>query len=41
MGSTLPNSLTGMIVVLITSLPGVLMFNFGLQGNSLIALGGI
>ena len=37
-GNTLPNSLTGMIVVLITSLPGVLIFNLGLQGNTMIAL---
>lgn len=37
-GSTLPNSLTGVIVVLITSLPGVSIFNVGLQGNTVINL---
>ena len=37
-GNTLPNSLTGLIVVLITSLPGVLMFNLGLQGDTLVNL---
>ena len=37
-GNTLPNSLTGMIVVLITSLPGVLLFNLSLQANTTVAL---
>ena len=37
-GNTLSNSLTGFIVVLITSFPGVLMFNLGFQGNTVIAL---
>ena len=37
-GNTLPNSLTGMIVVLITSLPGVLVFNLSLQANTMVAL---
>ena len=37
-GNTLPNSLTGMIVVLVTTLPGIFIFNLGLQGNSVISL---
>ena len=36
-GNTLPNSLTGMIVVLITSLPGFLLFNLSLQANTMVA----
>ena len=35
-GNTLPNSMTGAIVVLFTSLPGVLMFNFDLQGSTVV-----
>lgn len=37
-GNTLPNSLTGILVVLITASPGVMIFNSELQGNSMIAL---
>ena len=37
-GNTLPNSLTGMIVVLITSLPGILIFNLSLHVNTMITL---
>ena len=37
-GNTLPNSLTGMLIVITTSLPGVLTFNQGLQGNNVINL---
>ena len=37
-GNTLPNSLTGMLIVITTSLPGVLTFNLGLQGNTVINL---
>ena len=37
-GNTLPNSMTGMLIVIATSLPGVLTFNQGLQGNNVINL---
>ena len=37
-GNTLPNSLTGMLIVITTSLPGVLTFNLGLQGSTVINL---
>ena len=37
-GNTLPNSLTGMIVVLITSLPSIAIFNLNLQANTMITL---
>ena len=37
-GNTLLNSLTGMIVVLITSLPGIVIFNLNLQANTTITL---
>jgi UDP-GlcNAc:undecaprenyl-phosphate GlcNAc-1-phosphate transferase len=37
-GNTLPNSLTGMLIVITTSLPGVLTFNLSLQGNTVINL---
>ena len=37
-GNTLPNSLTGMLISITTSLPGVLTFNQGLQGNNVINL---
>jgi len=37
-GNTLPNSLTGMLIVITTSLPGVLTFNLGFQGNTVINL---
>lgn len=37
-GNTLPNSMTGLIIVLITSLPGILTFNLGLHGNTVITL---
>ena len=36
-GNTLPNSLTGLIVVVVTSLPGVLLLHFGLQGSTVTA----
>ena len=37
-GNTLPNSLTGMIVVLITSLPGIFIFKLGLYADTTINL---
>ena len=37
-GNTLPNSLTGLLIAITTSLPGVLTFNLGLQGNNVINL---
>ena len=37
-GNTLPNSLTGMLIVITTSLPGVLTLNLGLQGSTVINL---
>ena len=36
-GNTLPNSLTGVIVVLITSLPGVVLFNLNLHVDTMVA----
>ena len=37
-GNTLPNSLTGMLIAITTSLPGVLTFYLGLQGDTVISL---
>jgi len=37
-GNTVPNSLTGVLIALFTTLPGILTFNFGLQGNTVINL---
>ena len=37
-GNTLPNSVTGMIIVLISTLPSIFAFNLGLQGNTAVNL---
>jgi UDP-GlcNAc:undecaprenyl-phosphate GlcNAc-1-phosphate transferase len=38
-GNTLPNSLTGILIVLIATLPAILIFNLGLESDTLINLG--
>ena len=37
-GNTLSNSLTGILIAITTSLPGVFIFNLGLHGNTVINL---
>ena len=37
-GNTLPNSSTGILILLISTLPAVLVFNFGLQGEMVVNL---
>lgn len=36
--NTLPNSLTGMLIMLITTIPGIMTFSLGLQGDNVINL---
>ena len=37
-GNTLPNSMTGLLIVLISTLPAVLVFNSELQGETVVNL---